>query len=314
MNIAIIGIGGIGGCYGGKIAKAYENDKDVNVYFLARGEHLQAIQKNGLSVKTSDGEFCCRPSLASSNPIDFEELDFVLFCTKGYDLKDALLSIKSKITKNTIIMPLLNGVDIYEQIKQIVDLGYVLPACVYIGAHIEKYGFVVQDGGAGNILFGNDSNNPLAESQIDKIKAVFEKANIPFVYNKDNSAAIWEKYLFIASYALVTARFNMSIGQVLENEEALKTLNGIVEEIYALSKKAKIDLPDDIVSKTVAKGKNFAFETKTSFQRDFEISSKKDERDLFGGAILSLAKKYDVNVPVSSKVFSELNAKKTQPL
>jgi 2-dehydropantoate 2-reductase len=142
MNIAIIGIGGVGGYFGGKLTRLLEIERGINVYFIARNEHLEAIKRNGLLLDSDEGRFICKPTAAISDISQLPPLDFCLVCVKGYDLKKALIQLKPKISANTMVLPLLNGVDIYERIRLVIQNGVVFPSSVYVATHIEKPGQV----------------------------------------------------------------------------------------------------------------------------------------------------------------------------
>ncbi|WP_242861406.1 ketopantoate reductase family protein [Cellulosilyticum ruminicola] len=152
MNIAFIGIGGVGGYFGGKLSQV--TDKETRkLYFIARGNHLKAIQEKGLLLKTNkEGDFKCAPYLATDHIDELPMLDLCFICVKGYDLANVLVQLKNKVNENTIIIPLLNGVDIYSRIRNVIQTGTVFPACVYVGTHIKEPGVVEQNGGACTII------------------------------------------------------------------------------------------------------------------------------------------------------------------
>src|SRR4030042_2574149 len=159
MNMAIIGIGGVGGYFGGKLTQLLKDDKDLNIYFIARNRHLTEIKKNGLILDTDEGQLTCVPTSATDNISELPLLDLCLICVKSYDMENILVQLKSKITDKTMILPLLNGVDIYERIRSVIRNGVVFPSCVYVGTHIEKPGKVTQRGGTCTIHFGKDPEN-----------------------------------------------------------------------------------------------------------------------------------------------------------
>ena len=306
-NIAFIGVGGVGGYFGGKMAKLLETkEKDINVYFIARGKHLEKIKEQGLIVKTNNEDtLICKPTLATENFNDLPVLDICYISVKGYDLDSALLKLKDKIHEETKIIPLLNGVNIYERIRKILDKGIVFPACVYIGTHIKEPGVVEQNGGACKIIFGRDPEN--LEWNADDICKLMDEANINYSWTEDHLKEIWSKFMFIAAYGLVTAYKNQTFGEILEDNDSIDKTLGIMTEIYNISKAEGIGLPEDIVEASFNKINNFPRETKTSFQRDFEIIDKKDERDVFGQAIIDLGIKNNINTEVTKSIFSELN-------
>jgi 2-dehydropantoate 2-reductase len=150
-RVCIYGAGGVGGYFGGKISEAFSTPEfsEYEVYFIARGEHLKAIKQHGIVVKTPGRIFSAKPTLATEDVSEIPRPDLILLCVKSYDLQQAVAAIKTIANKNTVIVPLLNGVDIVERIRAILDTGIVLPACVYLGTHIESPGVINQSGGKG---------------------------------------------------------------------------------------------------------------------------------------------------------------------
>ena len=128
-NVAFIGLGGVGGYFGGKMAQIIqEKENELNLYFIARGKHLEKIREHGLIVNTNkEGNLVCKPTVVTDNFNDLPILDICYICVKEYDLNDVLLKIKDKIHEETKIIALLNGVNIYERIRRIIDKGIVFP-------------------------------------------------------------------------------------------------------------------------------------------------------------------------------------------
>ena len=306
-NVAFIGLGGVGGYFGGKMAQIIqEKENELNLYFIARGKHLEKIKEHGLIVNTNkEGSLLCKPTLVTDNFNDLPMLDICYICVKGYDLNDVLFKIKDKIHEGSKIIPLLNGVNIYERIRKIIDKGIVFPACVYIGTHIKEPGVVEQNGGACKIIFGRDLQH--LEYDAEEICKLMGEANIDYDWTEDHIKEIWSKFMFIAAYGLVTAYKNQTFGEIRNDKDSIEKVLGIMNEIYDISKSEGINLPEDIVEASFNKINNFPNETKTSFQRDFENRDKKDERDLFGQAIIDLGIKNNINTDVTRNIFDELN-------
>jgi 2-dehydropantoate 2-reductase len=306
-NICIFGTGAVGSVFGGKIAHTIAQKKDTTrrIYLIARGAHLEAIKKNGLILNTPDESgILCKPTLATDNIADIPQPDLYIMCVKGYDLDAATLTIKKNIRDNTLVIPLLNGVDIYERIRKNLDTGIVLPGCVYIGAVVEKPGVATHVGGPGMIICGKDPNMPDFDPQgvIDFLNDM----SIKFTWNDDPLPALWQKYVFIAGYGLVTAYTAKTTGQVLADPKAKEMTHKVMEEIAAVAKKKGVKLADTIVADSLQTGNNFPPETKTSFQRDIEAKSKRNEGDLFGGTIIRLGKELGVPTPVTESLYSKI--------
>ena len=304
-RIGVIGVGGVGGYFGGKLCRIMASDQSTHIFFIARGAHLDEIRETGLIVSTvGEGEFICRPTLATDRATDLPALDLCLLCVKAFDLTQILKEINQVITEETLIVPLLNGVDIYERTRAAISQGFVFPACVYIGAHIERPGKVVQMGGDCKILFGKD---PRHQDHVPyDVLRLFERSGIKHERVDDPFPAIWEKFMFIASFGLVTACFDQTIGQVIESRELSDYVLGIIREIDKIARSKGVKLPRTAVEDSFRKGKGFPHSTKTSFQRDFEQTGKADERDLFGGTILRLGQSLGIEVPFTRKVYEEL--------
>lgn len=308
MNIGIIGVGGVGGYFGGKICRLV-SPPDINVYFVARGRHLEEIRRNGLCVSTaSDGEWICRPTLATDCIEELPGLDICLLCVKSYDLKQVVSQLRYRVSTSTLIIPLLNGIDICERIREEIRTALVLPACAYVGTHIEDYGKVTQKGGTCTILLGNDPS--VDGTAPAELLSLLQKSGVKYVWFENVYPEIWGKYIFISAFGLVTAAFGKTLGQIMASETLSRYVLSVMNEIIQLSMKMGITLPEKIISDSFQKGNNFPYETKTSFQRDVEVLDKPDERDLFGGTIVRLGLKLGVDTPVTQELSLIVASKK----
>ena len=306
INIAFIGVGGVGGYYGGKMSQVMDNEMQ-RVYFVARGEHFKVIQEKGLILKTNkEGTFNCKPYLVTDCINDLPMLDICFICVKGYDLERVVVQLQEKISDQTIIIPLLNGVDIYSRIRKVIKQGSIFPACVYIGTHIKEPGLIEQNGGACTLILGKDPNH--LEREGDLVCQLFEKAHIKYDFTSEHIKEIWQKYIFIAAYGLVTASEHKTLGQVYEEDASSQVVKGIMHEIVKVGQAEGVELTDAMVEVAYQKARNFPYDVKTSFQRDYE-AGKLDERELFGGTLLALAQKHQIDVPFITQVDGLINGK-----
>ena len=164
-------------------------------FVCCAGEHLRAIQESGLLLSSEDdGDVVCRPALATDDFGHLPKLDLCLICVKEFDLSSILSRLEPITCDETIFLPLLNGVDVYARIRAVIKQGIVLPACVYVGTHIERPGKVVQRGGACKILFGPDPTRP--EFVPDDLNKLFDQARIKSEWTPDIQAEIWKKFIF----------------------------------------------------------------------------------------------------------------------
>ncbi|HUV09157.1 MAG TPA: 2-dehydropantoate 2-reductase [Spirochaetia bacterium] len=311
-RVLVAGIGGVGGYFGGLLASHYRADEaaavptaPVEIDFIARGAHLQAIRSKGLVLNTAEQSgLVCRPGRATDAIEQLEAPDLCLVCVKGYDLDE--VSRRVAAAEHTVIMPLLNGVDIRERIRRHMKTGVVLPACVYVSASIDQPGVVTQKGMAGVLICGRDPDHP--DYDPSPVVKLFEQAGISVRHEQDAYPAIWEKYLFVASFGLVTAWADQPFGAVLEDAELRGLVGGIMGEIKALATQRGISFAEGIIEGSLKKAENFPYETKTSYQRDIERGGR-NEGDLFGATIVRLGRELSVPTPVAGRLYGEIESR-----
>ena len=153
----------------------------------------------------------------------------------GVELRKQAKEISKIANEKTIILPLLNGVDIYERIREHLDAGIVLQSCVFIGTHIESPGVIYQKGGTCKISIGADPEFP--DFKLDSLINLLNNAGINFELEENVKISIWSKYIFIAAYGLVTASFDKTLGEILENTELSQAVKSIMYEIEMIARK-----------------------------------------------------------------------------
>ena len=235
-------------------------------------------------------------------------LDLCLVCVKAYDLQNVSGRLRHCVSDATAVIPLLNGIDIYERMRQELDVARIFPACTYIGTHIASPGKIAQRGGDCKIQFGGDPQAPGIQPQ--SVFEMFARSGIAYEWFDDISSELWRKYIFIASLGIVQASFDKTLGQVMESPELSGNLQSVMEEIAALGRIKGIDLPQEIVDENCRRARTFSYKTKTSFQRDFEKAGQPDERDILTGTILRLGKRLGMDTPVSRELAEILEQRK----
>jgi 2-dehydropantoate 2-reductase len=297
----------VGGYFGGLLAQGLNKGPagGPQVHFIARGEHLRAIQEKGLILKTADGQTRrCLPNTASDDPTPLPMVDLVLLCVKGYDLAGALHAIREKVTPSTVILSLMNGVDVAERVRRQLDKGVILPTCVYVSSRISAPGEVTQMGPAGRILTGNRTGR--RDLYPEELLKLALKAGWNVEWLEKPEEAVWKKYLFIAPFALVTASRGLTIGGVLKDPEARGELLAVMDEVMAVSASRGTPLSEEVREATLQTAASFPEETKTSFQRDVESGRSQNERDLLGDTLVRLGREGGVPTPMIEKILGKL--------
>ncbi|MGD0817065.1 MAG: ketopantoate reductase C-terminal domain-containing protein [Methanomassiliicoccales archaeon] len=166
---------------------------------------------------------------------------------------------------------------------------------------------MTQRGGGCTILFGKD---PKHENVPAILFDVLTKANIKFSLSIDPYVEIWEKFVFISSFSLVGANYDKTIGEIMQSEELSSYTKKIMNEIVDIARIKQIPLSPSIIDDSLAKARSFPFETRTSFQRDYEIRNKRDERDLIGGAIIRMGGRFQTNTDTTKMIYDSLQRRK----
>jgi 2-dehydropantoate 2-reductase len=175
-----------------------------------------------------------------------------------------------------------------------------------VASHIKEKGMVEHKGKAGKMIIGRDPEHFSAD--VDWIIEMLKESKIDFDFKDNSLTDIWTKYTFIASFGLVTAKHNSSIGAVCSDENQKKEATEIMKEIKKIADKKMIVLDEDIIQKTFEKAATFPFETPTSLQLDVNSGKENNELELLGGAILEFGKELRIDTPFTQKIYNEIKS------
>ena len=308
MRIVVVGIGGIGGYLGGRLANRYPPDSEHEVVFLEKDpSHLHAIKRNGLKLLAKDGDVEVKPAMATDAPGELGRVDLVLLCVKGYDLLAAARELTPVVDNRTIVIPPGNGVGNTEIVRKGLGRGDILSACIYISTHLQAPGVVEQVAGPRKFFFGN----PNGETEpYRRIESLFLEAGLNAELSENILREVWSKYLFVEPLSALTSLYEVPQGGLLDNDEKKAQVRRMMEEIGTLAAKAGVELLDDIVDQSMAKAESFPYETRTSMQLDFQHGRPTELETMVGYAVRK-AKELDVPLPQHENVYKEL-LKKTK--
>jgi 2-dehydropantoate 2-reductase len=305
VKIVVVGIGGVGGYFGGLLAKRYENNNEIEICFLARGEHLRKIMENGLKVIHGENEIIARPAMATDKTDEIGIADYILVCTKSYDLDATIEQLKPCINKNTVLLPLLNGVESVERIKKLLPETTVWEGTVYIVSQLKEPGVIENSGNTQKLSFGLDNTS---NARLSFLKKIFQDAGIETVLSDKISTLVWEKFIFISAVGTATSYFNCSIGKILEENE--ENLHQLISEVTALAHANKIPVDPEIASITMNKLKMLSYNTTSSMHRDFKNRKPKTEVETLTGYVVLAGQRLGIETPAFVNAYNYLIAKK----
>ncbi|WP_199136504.1 ketopantoate reductase family protein [Pedobacter sp. ASV12] len=301
-KIVVAGIGGVGGYFGGLLAKKYANSA-VQVSFIARGEHLEQIRERGLTVIKGEVSFIARPYLATDNANEIGLADYIIICTKNYDLDTIIAQLKPCIGPQTTILPLLNGIEGAEKIRSLLPQTTVPSGCVYIVSAIKEPGVVENIGHQQKLFFGIDQ---VTDERLNQLQHFLKAAGIEATLTSTISKIIWQKFIFLSSLATATSYFDQPVGELLQANR--ETLAKLITEVTTLAKAKGIAVDPDIMDKSMAHYEALPDQATSSMHRDF-MANKQTELESLTGYVVRQGKLLGLDLPTFEKAFTDLSRK-----
>lgn len=304
-KIAVVGIGGVGGFVGGKLAGYYAQSGEIEIAFVVRGENERIIKESGLKLITPEGESIVRPSLVTSFPRELGPVDLFICCVKNYHLEETALALKPCIKENSLFLPLLNGIDATDRIRKIIPGANVLEGCIYLVSRLIAPGVVVQSGVNSQVWFGSGKQ---PSEEVKKVETILRAAGINATLTENISTVCWEKFFFISTIATLTSYLNVAISEVIRSKEYKAQLLLLMEELKSVAVSKKISLPDDMFEKAIKRLSAMPIDATSSMHSDFKRGSQ-TELDSLTGAVIRLAKELNLSVPEYEKMYMALSSK-----
>lgn len=298
MRIAVVGVGGVGGYFGGRLAEAGED-----VTFIARGATLAALKARGLTVESINGDFTIQPCQATDDPRAIGIVDAVLVGVKAWQMREAAESIRPIIGPDTVVVTLQNGVEAADHVAAVLGTQHVAPGVCGIVAFIVEPGHIRHAAAAPFVKFGEMDNRP--SSRLSALVAAFAQANVNAEVAPDVQVALWSKLLFLGPSSGIGALTRSPIGAWRVAPESRAMMHGAMDEVVAVAVARGVPMPADAKAKAIAHVDNVAPEATMSMQRDI-MAGKPSELDAQIGAIVRIGKESGVPTPVHSMLFEAL--------
>jgi 2-dehydropantoate 2-reductase len=298
MKIAVLGAGGVGGYYGGLLAHSGQQ-----VTFIARGEHLQAIQEHGLRVESVHGDFEIQPARATDDPAEVGPVDLALVTVKSYNLEAAAEMARPLVGPETAVIPLLNGLDAADRLAAVLGDEPVLAGLTHISSSIVAPGVIRQISPVRRITFG-ERNGAITPRALH-IRDVLAASGAEAIVTPAVEVALWEKFVFIASISGVCCLARQPIGPVLATPETRQLYVDALSEVRAVAQAEGVVLPPDIVERTLHLTESFAPGTKPSLLVDLE-AGRRLELEAMSGTVVRYGRNAGVPTPVHRVVVAAL--------
>lgn len=297
LRVAVLGAGAVGAYYGKRLA-----DGGAAVTLIARGPHLAALQRDGLTILEPEGTSTVRlratGDLASVGPVDV-----VLFCVKSYDTDAAASGLAPLLHSGTAVISLQNGIDNEDRIAAAIGREHVVGGAAYILAAVRRPG-VVEAGGPRQIVIGELEPGPPSERVLAVVSAG-ERGGLRVVAATDVRVALWEKYTLLVAFSAMSATVRLGIGAIRDAPAAQAMLRAIMTEVWTIGRAAGVDLADDLVEKQMRLLLAREDEATASLYHDL-VTGHRMETDALQGAAIRLGREHGVPTPFLDAAYAIL--------
>src|SRR6266571_1569342 len=243
MKIAMMGSGGVGGFFGGRLAHA-----GYDVSFIARGAHLAAMRERGLTIENEpQGDIRIPTVRATDDPASLGTIDLVILSVKLWDTEAAIRQIKPLVGPNTGVLSLQNGVIKDDILRREFGEAAVMGGVCYVATHVKRPGVIHQTGTMQRAVVGEYHGRKSERAAF--LHEALVRAGVKSELAADVHKAIWEKYVFLVGLSATTTAMRTTIGPIRENPQTRAFLLDVMREAAAVGRANSVDLPEDYADK-----------------------------------------------------------------
>ncbi len=298
MRIGILGAGGVGGYFGGRLAKAGHQ-----VTFVARGAHGAALQADGLTVLTPLGDFSVKPVTVVERPEMLGPQDVVINCVKLWDLEASGRSLATSGIGEALVIPIQNGVEAAAILTGALPDRQVAQGIAYIPAEILKPGVIRHNGKFAKLAFG--ARHPSQRPVIGALVKALNEAGAEAAESGNIQLDLWRKFLMLATLSSVTALKRQPIGPIRASAEGSALIDALIAEAAAVGRANGATLPEGIEAETRKTLDALPDHMRASMAQDLEKGGRL-ELPWLAGAVQRLAAAHNVCVARTKEVVEAL--------
>ncbi len=291
--------GAVGAYFGARLA-----DAGHDVFFIARGAHLDAIKKNGLKIESTLGNTTIKNAKVTDDPKTVGPVEIVLFAVKLWDTEKAAEQAKPLVGPNTRVISLQNGIDSYDRIAPIVGKDNAVGGAAYIATVIASPGVISHTSPFARMVGGRMDGKD--DAQLAAFADAAKKANIDIAVTKEINRELWQKFIFLSSLASITAGARQPIGAIMADADMKAFFRKLMEEVFAVGNATGAGVPGAYIEERM----KFAAETapkgmKASMAHDLERGNRL-ELEWLAGKVASLGRELKVPTPANEAAYALL--------
>jgi 2-dehydropantoate 2-reductase len=303
MRILVLGSGGVGGYFGAQLAKAGHE-----VFFVARGAHLQAMQTQGLRVDSPLSPVHLQPTLCGSDPTAMREPDIVLFCPKLWDVKAAAAQLAPALGPRTLVIPFQNGVESHGWLAEILGPQRVAIGVAQIASTIGAPGVISHTGSFARLRVGllpAQAADADCSARVDAFVAAGVAAGIEIVRVADALRTLWEKYVFLAAMSGLTCLVRLPIGPIRSDPDLRATLRASMAETIALAATQGVVFEPDFIDRQMGFVDGLHADMRSSMLHDL-LAGRRLEAPWLCGGVARMSAEQGLASPVNRTLFAAL--------
>jgi 2-dehydropantoate 2-reductase len=302
VRVLVMGAGAVGGYYGAALA-----GRGHAVTFVARGEHLRAMQERGLTIRSGGRSMTLHPVHAVADPAEAGgDFELALFTVKGYDTEPAALALRPAVGPRTAVLTLQNGVESGERLGAVLGADRVLVGTTVIAATIAEPGTIEQANPLRRIELGEPSGH--VTPRVESVAAALRDAGVDVRVTTDVRRAVWEKFIRLAPGATLTSACQASIGEARGIPEGAALYRALITETAAVGRAAGANLPPDAVESAMSQIRALPADMRTSMQLDYERRRRVELEDLTG-SVVRLGRRLGVPTPTYDVLYGVLKVR-----
>ncbi len=245
MRILVMGSGGVGGYFGGRLAQA-----GFDVTFVARGAHGAALRERGLRLQSGAGDLHLPQVQVTEDPAGAGPVDLVLFGVKLWDTQTAAQAIRPVLKPDAAVVSFQNGVVKDELLRAALGARHVAGGVAYIAATIGEPGLIVHNGAMARLVFGEHDGQ--RSERLAAFADACTKAGIAHELTPRIGLALWEKFVFLASFSGATTLARAPIAAIRENAASRAFLHDLLQEATAVGIAEGVPLAADFAANRLA--------------------------------------------------------------
>jgi 2-dehydropantoate 2-reductase len=298
MKIMVMGTGGMGGYYGGLLSK-----EGHDVTFIARGEHMAAIQRDGLQVNSIHGDFTISPARATDDPTQAGTPDLILFCTKTYGTDEAVQKIKPIVGAGTTVLSLQNGIEAPERIGKAVGMEHMVAGATWISSAVAAPGVIKQVSDFRRVVIGELDGK--STPRVQAIYHALKQTGITAELSDNILKILWTKFIFISVASSFGSLTRLPMAEYRAVPETRALIIRLLREVEEVARREGVELDPDIIEKTLVFIDNNGPKIKSSMQLDVE-AGRRTEIESILGVIGRKGRELKVETPVADTLYATL--------